>query len=94
MTKRRTYTKEFKEDAVKLFRSSDKPCTQIADDLGISETALRKWNAKYDEKNHFPGRGNPRDNELFELKKENAILREEREILKKAVAIFSGKQKL
>ena len=42
----------------------------------------------------FPGNGNPIDKELFELKKENAILREEREILKKALAIFSGVKKL
>jgi transposase len=89
MRKRKTYTKEFKEDAVKLLRSSGKPCTHVAKDLGISETALRKWNAKFDEDNPFPGKGNPRDKEIYELKKEIKNLKEEREILKKAMAIFS-----
>jgi transposase len=89
MTKRKTYSKEFKEDAVKLLRSSGKPCTHIAKDLGVSETALRKWNEKYDENNPFPGKGNPRDKEIYELKKEIKNLKEERDILKKAMAIFS-----
>jgi len=89
MEKRKRYSREFKIDAVKLFRTSGKPCTQIADDLGISETALRKWNQEFDNDNCFPGNGNPRDKEIYELKKEIKDLKEEREILKKAMAIFS-----
>ena len=89
MARRKNYPKEFKEDAVRLFRSSGKPCIHIANDLGISETALRKWNARFDEENPFPGKGNPRDTEIYELKKEIKNLKEERDILKKAMAIFS-----
>ena len=73
MATRRNYSKEFKEDSVKLFRSSEKPYSHIAKDLGISETALRKWNKKFDGDNPFPGKGNPRDKEIFELKKENRM---------------------
>ena len=89
MRKKRTFSRDFKEDAVKLLRSSGKPCTHIAKDLGISESVLRNWNSKFDENNPFPGKGNPRDKEIYELKKEIRILKEERDILKKAMAIFS-----
>lgn len=89
MKKRKNYSKEFKEDAVKFLRSSGKPCTHVAKDLGISETALRKWNTQFDMDNPFPGKGNPRDKEIYELKKEIKNLKEERDILKKAMAIFS-----
>ena len=93
MSKNKNYSKEFKEDAVKLLRSSGKPCTHIANDLGVSESALRKWNIQFDEDNAFPGKGNPRDKEIYELKKEIRNLKEEREILKKAMAIFSQEKK-
>jgi len=89
MIKRRVYSLEFKEDAVKLLRSSDKPLTHLAKDLGINESVLRKWNVRFDDKNPFPGNGNPSNKEVYDLRKENKILREERDILKKAMAIFS-----
>jgi transposase len=89
MIRKRSFTKEFKEDAVRLLRSSGRPCAHVAKDLGISEGSLRTWNNKIDEENPFPGKGNPRDKEIFELRKEISILKEEREILKKAMAIFS-----
>lgn len=87
--RKRSFTKEFKEDAVKLLRSSGRPCKHVARDLGISEGSLRTWNKKFDEDNPFPGKGNPRDKEILELRKEISILKEERDILKKAMAIFS-----
>lgn len=86
---RRKFDKQFKKDAVELLRNSDKSCSQIAKDLGIGETALRRWNNQYDDSNSFPGNGNPRDQEMYLLKKENTLLKEERDILKKAMAIFS-----
>lgn len=92
---RKKYTKDFKTDAVKLLMSSGKTVRQISEDLGIHENVLFRWKKEYqNSKNAFPGNGNPIDKELFDLKKENAILREEREILKKALAIFSGVKKL
>lgn len=92
---RKKYTNEFKIDAVKLLMSSGKTVKQISEDLDIHENILFRWKKEYQNlKNPFPGNGNPIEKELFELKKENAILREEREILKKALAIFSGVKKL
>ena len=92
--KRKKYSKEFKQDAVRLYRTTDKTQEEIANDLGISKSILSKWNMEYDNPNSFPGHGNPIDKELFELKKELANVKEERDILKKALAIFSGRKKL
>ena len=75
--------------------SSGRTVREISEDFGIHENILFRWKKEYQNSaNPFPGNGNPIEKELFELKKENAILREEREILKKAVAIFSGVKKL
>lgn len=92
---RKKYSNEFKIDAVKLLMSSGKTVRQISEDLDVHENVLSRWRREYQNaQTPFPGNGNPIDKELFELKKENAILREEREILKKALAIFSGVKKL
>ena len=87
--RKKQYTKEFKADSVKLLRSSGKTVTELAEELGIERSILARWNREFDKKNAFPGNGNPRDKELFELKREIAVLKEERDILKKAMAIFS-----
>jgi len=91
--KRRTYTREFKEEAVRLLESSGKSGHEIEDDLGIGRGQVYRWRRQLAEGGRnirtFPGTGNPRDEELARLKRENAILREERDILRKAVAIFS-----
>lgn len=89
----RQYDKEFKLNAVKLCQSSDKGYTQIAKDLGIPKNTLYTWIQEY--KNHgensFPGSGQirPEDQEMHRLKKELIDVKLERDILKKAVAIFS-----
>jgi transposase-like protein len=95
MTRRRTYTREFKESAIELYRSRSGKDTipEIAGELGIHPENLRRWLTKSDkgEKSNikiFPGQGNPRDEEVARLKKENADLRETNEILKKAMAFF------
>ena len=93
---RKTYTKEFKESAVELFNKSGKSAKEIADELGIHQENLCRWLRETKEceaKNIkvFPGQGNPRDEELARLKRENADLRETVEILKKATAIFAKK---
>lgn len=98
MTRKRqpykTYTKEFKIEAVKLMKSSDRPSSEIAMELGIRRNQLYKWaeqlEAKGDEA--FQGKGRPKkedQNELTTLKQENERLREEVEILKKAAAYFA-----
>jgi len=95
--RRRTYTKEFKESAVELYRNGGKPYKEVAKDLGISPENLRRWLNEEEEGRTrglkvFPGQGNPRDEEVYRLKKENADLRETVEILKKATAIFAAKK--
>lgn len=93
VTERRSYSKEFKYDAVKLTNSSNKTVREIASDLGISPEILSKWRRKSlrKGKDAFPGHGNMADREKL-LEKELRQVREERDILKKALAIFSKPQ--
>ena len=83
MRKRRKYTREFKESAIELYQShsEEKSAKDVADELGISPENMRRWIRENEEgeKNNlivFPGQGNPRDEEVARLKKENADLRE------------------
>ena len=96
MGRRRVYEKEFKESAIELYHNSGKSSKEIADELGISPENLRRWlrestEAEASNIRVFPGRGNPKDEELFRLRKENADLREANEILKKAMTFFAVK---
>jgi transposase-like protein len=96
MGERREYTKAFKESAVELVVSSGRKLKDVAGELGISPENLRRWRKEAREgergpKQAFPGKGNPRDEELARLRKQVADLEETNEILKKAVAIFSPK---
>jgi transposase len=87
-----TYTKEFKQQAVHLFETSGKTKTQIARDLGISDSALSTWCKEFGEHGEeaFPGKGHqtPLEEENRRLRREIEVLRQEREILKKAMSIF------
>ena len=88
-----TYTKEFKQQAVNLFETSEKSKTQIARDLGMSDSALNKWCKEFEEQGEeaFPGKGHQNiiEEENRNLKREIEVLRQERDILKKAVSIFA-----
>jgi transposase len=97
---RRRYTKEFKEQAVELTYSSGKQVKEVAEDLGINASMLGRWRREMKENSYgcFPGAGNVQHAsseaaEIARLKKELAIVTEERDILKKAVAIFSRQPK-
>lgn len=91
--KRRTYTREFRIEAVRLLETSGKSGHEIEDDLGIGRGQVYRWRKQLSEEKGglraFPGTGKPRDEELVGLKRELAIVGEERDILRKAVAIFS-----
>jgi|SRR3990172_512637 len=91
--KHRRYDRQFKEEAVRLVIEGKRPVVEVARGLGIHEGLLRTWKRKYQEdpSSSFPGKGHlrPEDEEFRRLQKENANLMEEREILKKALAIFS-----
>lgn len=90
---KRTFTKEFKIECVQLALSSEKTVSQVARDLGIKENNLRRWINKYreDPEHSFPGQGNLKEpeEELRQLRKKLADVELERDILKKALAIFS-----
>ena len=91
---RRKYSKEFKVDAVELMIRSNKSFTEIAASLGIRADLLRRWEKEYSANKTapFPGSGHlkdPEDERFRKLERELRIVTEEREILKKALAVFS-----
>ena len=91
---KRTYPPEFKREAIQLWQSSNKSATTIENELGITPGLLSRWKRKQEKKGPqaFPGKGrlSPEQEKMRRLEKENTILRQERDILKKAVAIFSN----
>ena len=90
--KRRSFTPEFKAEAVRLCRAGDRSITQVANELDLTETALREWVKRADAD---AGEGAPETltsgerDELRELRKRVKRLEMEREILKKAAAFFA-----
>jgi transposase-like protein len=93
MKNQRKYDREFKLNAVKLYREGNKSLVKLATDLGVPMTTLAQWVKQFKEHGDesFPGSGtlSPCNEELFRLRKELTDVRQERDILKKAVAIFS-----
>jgi transposase len=89
----KVYTREFKEEAVRLAQTSGKSITQVARELGISDTSIHQWRKELTEhgKEAFPGSGHqtPLEEENRRLKRELERVQEERDILKKVVSIFS-----
>ncbi len=91
---RAPYPPEFKAEAVKLARSSQKPLSEIASDLGISSESLRNWlKRERIDAGEREGVTTDEREELRRLRRENKILREEREVLRKATAFFAAEEK-
>jgi transposase len=90
---RRTYTREFKAEAVKLITEQGRSVAEAARSLGIRENLLRNWRRALQGEGGraLPGRGNPPalEDELRRLRAENKRLLMERDILKKATAFFA-----
>jgi len=88
---RKRYSKEFKLEAVRMLEAGDRTGQQIEVDLGIGSGQVYKWRKELAASGQraFPGNGTARDEELVRLRKELARVSEERDILRKAVAIFS-----
>ena len=90
---RRTYTREFKAEAVKLVTEQGRSVAEAARSLGIRENLLRNWKRALqgDGNPASPGRGDPPalEAELRRLRAENQRLQMERDILKKATAFFA-----
>ena len=93
MGTRRQFSREFKLEAVKLVQDRGVSVAQAARDLDVHQNVLRKWmrDLATDPKQAFPGKGvmKPEQAEIDRLRKENAKLRMERDILKKAAAYFA-----
>ncbi|HEU5382059.1 MAG TPA: transposase [Ktedonobacteraceae bacterium] len=92
----KTYTKEFRLEAVQLVQSSGKSQAQIARDLGVADSTLSHWCKQMIEhrSDAFPGKGHqtPQEEEIRHLKRELESTRQERDVLKKAIGIFSRPQ--
>ena len=89
---RRQYTEDFKAEAVRLVRESGQPVAQVARNLGIADHLLYRWRA---EQQQAESQGHTRQSiraeqeELARLRRENAVLQQERDFLKRAAAFFA-----
>ena|SRR5450830_1612434 len=87
---RRAFTAEYKADVVALCRTGDKSIGAVARDLGITESVVRRWVAQVEIDNgQREGLTTSERAELAQLRKENRVLREERDILKRATVFFA-----
>lgn len=94
MQKRRSYTKEFKVEAVRMLEKGNKPATELAREIGVARNKLYKWKEEVAAlgEQAFPGSGrlvNDKDAAIARLKRELDRVTEERDILKKAAQYFA-----
>ncbi len=92
--RRRVFTREFKVESVEFLLNSEKSATEIAGDLGVRPELLHRWKREYlnNQNDSFPGAGHMKDpdkEKLRVLERELLDVKMERDILKKALAIFS-----
>ncbi len=89
---RRKYSREFKLEAVKQVVEQGRSVASVADGLGVYSSLLQRWKSQLDGAFAFPANGRPSatDEEIRRLRRELAIARQEREILKKAAAYFAN----
>jgi transposase len=90
---KRSYDKEFKREAVRLVVEEGRKASEVERNLGVTPTLVSRWvrEISEDPEYAFPGKGRLKapDDEIRKLQRDNKRLRRERDILKKAVAIFS-----
>lgn len=95
--RRRNYDREFKLEAVRLSHEAGRSVSGVARNLGISANVLHRWRRQLADSGEgaFPGKGHmtPEQEELRRLRRELADVTEERNILKKALAVFSRRSK-
>jgi len=90
------YSREFKVEALRLAGIGDKSASQVARELGIRVNQLGKWKAQLEREASMGApakRGRPADDEAAALRRENARLKEENELLKKAAIFFARESK-
>ena len=94
---RQTYTREFKLETVRLADTGGKPVAAVERDLGLPKGAVHRWRKQLtrDGTGAFPGHGRLRqaDEQTRQLQRENALLRQERDIIKKALTVFTRSPK-
>jgi transposase len=87
---RRSFSPNYKAEVVELIRSSGRPIAAVCRDMGLAETAVRKWVAQADaDAGRNNGLTSAERGELAQLRKEVRVLREERDILKRCTAFFA-----
>jgi len=95
--KQQKHTKEFKLETIELARTSGKNDSQLERELGLSRGCLYNWRKELerDGQQAFPGKGRlkPDDEYVRSLERELALVQQERDILKKALAIFTRSQR-
>lgn len=90
--RRRRYSEEFKLEAVRLARESARPVAQVARELRIPDNVLYRWTAQHRQAaahGTSPGAQRAERHELTTLRRENLILRQERDFLRRAAAFFA-----
>ena len=94
-TERRKYNKEFKMESIRMSENSERSIAEIERELGITPGLLSKWkrelNRQPKKEEAFPGNGRLTDTEarIRQLERENALLKQDKEILKKVLEMFS-----
>lgn len=89
--RRRSFTPQYKAEVVELCRSGGRSIAAVSRDLGLTETAVRRWVAQAEiDAGHRDGLTTAEREELSRLRKENRVLREERDILKRATVFFAA----
>ena len=95
--KQQTYSKEFKLETLELARTSDKSDSQLERELGLGRGCLYNWRKQQEQEGEqaFPGKGRLKadDEYVRSLERELAVVQQERDILKKALAIFTRSQR-
>lgn len=85
----RDFTDDFKKEAVRLSFESGRTVEQVAKDLGIGKSTLNTWRRQFRDADLAAGPHEDPSKEIARLKRENEILRQERDLLKKATALFA-----
>jgi transposase len=83
------FTPAFKQEALRILATSGRKLGQVADDLGIGNSTLSTWKRKADEADLLAGPHDDLHKGLVHLRRENELLRAERDLLKKATAFFA-----
>jgi len=91
MSKRRSYSREFKQGAVEQCQQPGISCAQVARELGIGANLLTRWKREYEvaDGRVYDGTGSSRDEELTRLKRELARVKKERDFLREAATFFA-----